>query len=277
MISRSLIAFLCFLLAACMGGTNPDSPSPTGQVTAETQQIADASPTASPVPSPTPSPTETIAIPTNSPQPTATPLPEFCSPLAIHPLEELPEIIGDPYDPPRPGREERHHGIDFAYYHYQDRDSMLGEPVQAVMPGVVAGVMVGQYPYGNMVVIETSRELFPVSLANRLQIPPGQSLYILYAHMDQVPNVSPGDSLAPCQPLGEVGMSGNTDIPHLHIEFRLGPAGSIFESMRFYDTRATIEEMDTYVLWRTSGTFQHIDPMLLLGPEIELTETPEEN
>jgi murein DD-endopeptidase MepM/ murein hydrolase activator NlpD len=260
-----------------MGGTNPDSPSPTGEVTAETQQIAVASPTASPVPSPTPSPAETIAIPTNSSQPTATLLPEFCSPLAIHPLEELPEIIGDAYDPPRPGREERHHGIDFAYYHYEDRDSMLEEPVQSVMSGVVVGVMDGQYPYGNMLIVETSKDMFPDSLADRLEIPPGQSLYILYAHLDQVPLVAPGESVVACQPFGEVGMSGNTDIPHLHIEFRLGPAGSIFESMRFYDTRATVEEMDTYVLWRTSGTFQHFDPMLLLGPEVELTETPEGN
>lgn len=204
-------------------------------------------------------------------------LPEFCSPLEIHPLEELPEIIGDAYDPPRPGREERHHGIDFAYYHYEDRDSMLGEPVQSVMSGVVAGVMDGQYPYGNMVIIETDRESFPISLKERIEIPAGQSLYILYAHLDQVPVVTPGERVIACQALGVVGMSGNTDIPHLHIEFRLGPSGSVFESMRFYDTRASQEEMDTYVLWRTSGTFQHFDPMLLLGPEQELEETPEGN
>ena len=245
---------------------------------AVTPQIHTNTPTVSILPSPTPSPEEPI-IPTetSAPQVTPTPLPEYCSPLAIHPLEELPEIIGDPYDPPRPGREERHHGIDFAYYHYQDRDSMLGEPVQSVMPGVIAGVMNGQYPYGNMVIIETPRDSFPKSLGDRLEIPPGQSLYILYAHLDQAPVVALGESVVPCQPLGEVGMSGNTDIPHLHIEFRIGPAESVFESMRFYDTRATVEEMETYVLWRTSGTYQHFDPMLLLGPRVELTATPEGN
>ena len=72
-------------------------------------------------------------------------------------------------------------------------------------------------------------------------------------------------------------MSGNTDIPHLHLEFRLGPVGKVFESMRFYDTRASLEEMDTYVLWRTSGIFQHFDPLLLLGSEEELEGTPEGN
>ena len=79
----------------------------------------------------------------------------------------------------------------------------------------------------------------------------------------------------PCQSLGVVGMSGNTDIPHLHIETRWGPPGQVFESMRFYDTRATVEEMDAYVQWRTSGVFQHFDPLYLLAPGVIPTATPE--
>jgi murein DD-endopeptidase MepM/ murein hydrolase activator NlpD len=230
----------------------------------------------SPEPNPTSSPTREKA---NSITPTSesTPLPivQLCSPLGIHPLEELPEIIGDVYDPPRPGREERHHGIDFGYYHYLDRDSMLGEPVQSMLPGVAASVLNGQYPYGNMVIIETERADFPNSLRDRVGIPPGQSLYVLYAHLDQPPLVALGERVVGCQLLGEVGMSGNTDIPHLHIETRLGPSGQVFESMRFYDTRATQEEMDAYVLWRTSGIFQHFDPMQLLGLEKNIEKTPE--
>jgi murein DD-endopeptidase MepM/ murein hydrolase activator NlpD len=201
----------------------------------------------------------------------------LCSPLELHPLEELAEIIGDAYDPPRPGREERHHGIDFGYYHYQERDSMLGEPVQAILPGQVASVLTGQYPYGNMVMIEIGAADFPVDLSEGIEIPAGQSLYILYAHLDQPPEVNLGDRVAACQSLGVVGMSGNTDIPHLHIETRLGPAGQVFESMRFYDTRATQAEMDAYVLWRTSGIFQHFDPLLLLAPGAVPTATPESN
>jgi hypothetical protein len=42
--------------------------------------------------------------------------------------------------------------------------------------------------------------------------------------------------------------------------------------MRFYDTRATQEEMDNYVLWRTSGVFRHFDPMVLLS--YNLTNAP---
>jgi murein DD-endopeptidase MepM/ murein hydrolase activator NlpD len=188
----------------------------------------------------------------------------LCSPLGIHPLEELPQIVGDPYKPPPPGREERHHGVDFAYYHWQDRDTMLGEPVQAVLPGTVATVLDDLYPYGNMVIVETPQDSLPVDIVELLEFSKGESLYLLYAHMNQTPMVVLGETVEACQPLGKVGMSGNTDIPHLHLETRLGPAGTVFESMRFYSTSATIEEMENYVLWRTSGVYRHFDPMILL-------------
>lgn len=188
----------------------------------------------------------------------------MCSPLPLHPLEELPQIIGDPYKPPPPGREERHHGVDFGYYHYQDRDSMLGEPLQAVLSGMVAASVEDRYPYGNMVMIETKVEDLPAELAEVIEILPGESLYILFAHMNKFPLVRLGEFVNACEPLGEVGMSGNTDIPHLHMETRLGPAGAVFKGMRFYETRATQEEMDNYKLWRTSGEFRHFDPMTLL-------------
>jgi len=188
----------------------------------------------------------------------------MCSPLSIHPLEELPTIIGDPYKPPPPGKEERHHGIDFGYWHYKDRDTMLGEPLQAVLSGKVAASIKDRYPYGNMVMIETKAEDLPPELTELIEISQGESLYILFAHMNIPPLVRLGEAVKACQPLGEVGMSGNTDIPHLHMETRLGPAGVVFESMRFYDTRATQEEMDNYVRWRTGGEFRHFDPMTLL-------------
>ena len=248
-------ALLLLLLAGC------SSPPPEVQIAA-VQPILP-----SPTPDPTPSPNPTIA-PTSRSTPAATPNPEpgfvLCSPLSLHPLEELPQIIGDPYRPPPPGREERHHGVDFAYYHWRDRDTMLGEPVQAVLAGKVATVLDDLYPYGNMVIVETPQEFLPEDLIERLQFSQGESLYLLYAHMNQTPLVTLRDAVEACQPLGEVGMSGNTDIPHLHLETRIGPAGTVFESMRFYSTRASVEEMENYVLWRTSGVYRHFDPMDLL-------------
>ena len=238
------------------------------------QAVAQVAPTVSPSailtstplpkPSITPTPSPTVTrIPTVTP--TATPAFKMCSPLPLHPLEELPQIIGDSYKPPPPGKEERHHGIDFGYWHYKDRDSMLGEPLQAVFSGKVAASIQDKYPYGNMVMIETPLEDLPADLAELIGISPGESLYILFAHMNNPPLVGLGDMVDACQTMGEVGMSGNTDIPHLHLETRLGPAGAVFESMRFYDTRATQLEMDNYKLWRTSGEFRHFDPMTLFA------------
>jgi murein DD-endopeptidase MepM/ murein hydrolase activator NlpD len=220
-------------------------------------------------------PTERFLAPNTLPSPTQPSiLPTFhlCSPLSLHPLSELPQVIGDPYDPPRPGREERHHGIDFGYYHFGDRDSMQGEPIQAVLPGVVASALDDHFPYGNMVMIETPQSLLPSDVVQILGFAPGDSLYVLYAHMNAPPLVRLGDSVEACQLLGEVGMSGNTELPHLHLETRLGPAGSVFESMLFYSTRATVEEMEAYKLWRTSGVFRHFDPMKLLS--IPLVPSP---
>jgi murein DD-endopeptidase MepM/ murein hydrolase activator NlpD len=208
----------------------------------------------------------TPVIPTATVAKTREPGFDICSPLGMHPLSELPQIISDPYQPPPVKKpEERHHGVDFGYWHYGERDSMLGEPVQAILPGVVVSLLNDKYPYGNMIMIETTREAFPKPLIDELPILAGQSIYHLYAHLQNPPDFTIGEKITSCQPLGEVGESGNTDIPHLHLETRLGPAGQAFESMLFYSTRATQEEMDNYVLWRTSGVFQHFDPLKLLN------------
>jgi murein DD-endopeptidase MepM/ murein hydrolase activator NlpD len=116
-----------------------------------------------------------------------------------------------------------------------------------------------------MILIETARTEIPEPIARLLEISSGDSRYLLYAHLNQPPDIVLGETIQHCQSLGEVGESGNTDIPHLHLETRLGPAGKQFKSMLFYDTRATLEEMENYVLWRTSGVFRHFDPMVLLS------------
>src|SRR4030065_869716 len=101
-----------------------------------------------------------------------------------------------------------------------------------------------------MVLIESRRELLPVVLVEGVEIPPGEALYILYAHLNLPPLVTLGEKVEACQPLGEVGMSGNTDIPPRHLETRLGPRGTVFERLRFYDTSASQMEMDNYLRWR---------------------------
>ncbi len=200
--------------------------------------------------------------PTQSPE--IQPVFEICSPLSIHPLEELPEIISDPYHPPPPGKEERHQGVDFSYYRRGDRLSIRGVGVQSVLAGTVAMALAETFPYGNVIIVETTQDSLAADLAGDLEIASGESLYVLYAHLENSPEIGLGEKVTACQPLGKVGMSGNAGVPHLHIETRIGPSGTHFQGMRFYDTRATQEEKDNYLLWRTSGVYRHFNPMDLL-------------
>ena len=264
--SRGWVAAL--IAIAWLAGCSPGPEKMTLEAQEPLPVHSTDAPKATQAPSVTPRPTDKAPL-IRATYIISTPTPSviLCSPLAIHPLEELSQIIGDPYKPPPPNKaEERHHGVDFGYYHWQDRDTMLGEPVQAALSGVVAAAIRDLYPYGNMVIIESRREHLPVVLLERVEIPPGEALYILYAHLNLPPLVTLGEKVEACQPLGEVGMSGNTDIPHLHLETRLGPRGTVFESMRFYDTSASQMEMDNYLRWRTGGEFRHFDPLILLSP-----------
>lgn len=265
---RLLLLLFTLLLPACAAGPPPlpaeDLAAPLEPVLAALPSLPADTPTPEPLPSASPTPTSTA-----SPQPTQTSTPEsefvLCSPLSLHPLAQLTNIIGDPYRPPPPGREERHHGVDFAYYRFGDRDTMQGEPVQSILPGVVAMALEDRFPYGNTVIVETPLVNLPPELLETLEYSPDESLYVLYAHLNLPPAVSLGETVQACQLLGEVGLTGNTDVPHLHLETRIGPPGHVFESMLFYSTRATQQEMDNYVLWRTSGVFRHFDPMILLS------------
>ncbi len=188
----------------------------------------------------------------------------ICSPLAGETIDSLWEIISDPYHPPPPGRDERHHGVDFAYYRRGDRMSIEGVGIQAIMPGIVAAVLDNRLPYGNMIIVETSGEIFPYPINELLGLRPGESVYHLYAHMQSKPVLRVGEWVACGDELGQVGTTGYYIVePHLHIETRIGPEGQVFDNMAFYDTRATQAEIDTYLRWRVGGEFQHFDPMRL--------------
>lgn len=200
------------------------------------------------------------------PTKTATQGPTFrvCSPLADHLIGELPGIVSSPYDPPPMGKDDRHQGVDFAYYARGTRRSIEGEAVQAILPGWLATVIVDQLPYGNMVILETPAIHLPEEISNSLNIGPGESIYHLYAHFDETPLPTQGGWIECGQILGYVGKSGyNVPVAHLHLETRIGPVGTRFEGMVFYDTRASLTEMENYKTWRMSGLYRHFDPMTL--------------
>ena len=248
-----------------------------------------------------PIPTETVLRPTITPTDlataTAAPLPSataepapftVCSPLEGIALGELgqPDLLKNPFDMPRPGMDDGHHGADFAYWTRGERTTMQGLPVYAVLPGRIAGVIQDRPPYGNAIIVETALRDLPEEFLQPLEIPAPQptvqapvltcpqdmqdydgsgerSLYLLYAHLDQTPVLNVGDAVACGGRLGEVGTTGKSVNYHLHLEARVGPAGSVFESMTHDNNAATLEEMAVYCTWRVSGLFQLLDPMTL--------------
>ena len=190
-----------------------------------------------PLPTETKFPIDTLTVTptviTDTPEPiiTYTPKPVFqlCSPLAEQSILEIPDIVSDPYNPPPTGKDDRHHGTDFAYYRRKNRTSIEGEEVQALLAGRVVALVEDQPPYGNMVIVETLQSALPPAINAQIELVDGDGLFILYAHFRTSPVVTLGDQIACGQVLGEVGASGYNIInPHLHIETRVGPTGWFF-------------------------------------------------
>ena len=189
----------------------------------------------------------------------------ICSPLAMESIDELFEIVSDPYKPPPENRaEERHHGVDFSHYARKDVRSIEFEPAQSILDGTVAAKIVDRNPYGNMVIIESKYDIMPSDFSELIGLDPKSSLYVLYAHLAEPSGIDLHDEIQCGQVIGEVGKTGyNIVNPHLHLEIRIGPPDIIFEEMAFYTTTASQVEMDSYKRWRTGGEFKHIDPMLV--------------
>lgn len=283
--------FIIFLLAACSTPepVGANQPRLTPSVTFITSQTPSKTavytpPYPSSFPSALPSSTPTISP---SPQPAE---PELCSPLQGIPFSELSQILTNPYSQPRLGFDEGHPGIDFSYWSRGERKAMKGHPVQSVLEGVVATIIQNRMPYGNAIIIETSlsrwsnssklKKFIPTPVATvvpdaRLNCPKVQgaaapqtsnlSLYLLYAHLDQLPPFHPGDPVNCGQVIGLVGTTGASKNDHLHLESRVGPTGMQYRSIAHYTNDATNEEMANYCSWRVSGLFQSIDPNFLLN------------
>lgn len=285
---RRMALVCCALLAACAPAPAA-APTPPGSTP---QAILAPTPSLT---SPTLTSADTTPADTAVPNLTGTPPPEtaasfyVCSPLEDLAIPDLYELAKNPFVAPRPGQDNGHHGADFAYYSLKDHPQMQGTRVFAVLEGVVAAVLPDQRPYGHAVILETPvDQLAPGFLENlgltlqptpqpadiRLTCPDtgfsskllnkSQSLYLLYAHLNSAPPVVIDQPVACGQEIGQVGTSGASVNPHLHLETRLGPSGARFTSLFHYDNRATSEQMDSYCTWRVRGIFQAFDPLVLL-------------
>jgi len=254
--------------------------------------------TLTPVPK-TPEPTHT-KLPTQTITPTkqSTQIPEtatstekvfqVCSPLEEETIESLSSIIVNPMVIPPIGRDDGHHGVDFAYYRRGDRESIQGIEVYAILSGKVVSTLENNTPYGFAILIETPLSELPENLQEIViatyqpvpdeihyqgECPPinppdimgEQSLYHLYAHLDKKPPFTHGDPVPCGTTLGTVGNSGRSSNPHLHLETRLGPSDAEFGDMAFYETIYSEKQRADYCLWRMSGYFQLFDPFLLFG------------
>ncbi len=279
-ISLSRICLCCaLLLTACQAQSAPAPASAT-----PIPPTATSLPTATFTPWPTP----TLPPPTS----TSTPLPglQVCSPLQDVAFDALDEMIVNGFSPPRqPGSDDPHHGVDLAQVG-EGQIALAGMPVQAVLAGRVAAVIIDRFPYGNAVIIETPLDSLPGSEWEPLALPTlaptlafipaltcpipdplpawdsdGRSLYLLYAHMQSLPVLQPDEAVSCGQTLGAIGDSGNALNPHLHLEVRLGPSGVRFASMAHYDPSASPSEMYAYCTWRVSGLFQLLNPQAVLA------------
>jgi hypothetical protein len=112
-----------------------------------------------------------------------------------------------------------HDGIDFAI---QDLAVMArGVEVRAAAPGKVIGTRDGMQ---DVSVKEISADkIKDRECGNGVNVDLGNGWFVQYCHMRRGSiAVKTGDEIALGQPLGLVGLSGNTEFPHLHLAVRKG-------------------------------------------------------
>ena len=279
--SRIFLILFVILLAGCASVESIPSATATPTLTS----TVSSTPTLTTTPKP---PTAKPATPTR--KPTNTPELVICSLLEGIPVQDLPDTIVNPYAPPRLGSDDPHQGVDFAEVDSTYGIALEGKRVNAVVTGVIAGVINDRFPYGNAVLVETPLERLPAGWRSAIGFPTpvpvqsghpsltcpdpvgtfdrnddSRSIYLMYAHLQEPVDFSINDSVTCGMALGAIGNSGNSLNPHVHLEIRVGPSNMEFNSMAHYTGSASAEEMANYCLWRVSGAFQLLDPLVLFS------------
>jgi len=241
------------------------------------------------VATPTHSPTKAIRVAIETKE--IVPTQQFSliySPINGIPLNELSDMVSNPFHPPNQGSDDPHQGVDFSIVDRNSNIAMSGKEVNVIFSGIVVSVMKDRFPDGNAILVYSDEPYLPEGWKNNFvtenlfawekntsltcpegwNIPPEKKeqigLYTLYAHMIDAPGFEIGDFVNSGDKIGAIGMSGNALAPHLHIETRYGYYPDLSGSMAHYDVSATLKEMSNYCRWRVSGWFHLIDPMKLI-------------
>ena len=279
-----LLLAIMLLLTACQPAAFHPTPDHNGTV-------APGGPT---VVVKTATPEETTDVVTTIEEATATATEEpfeVCSPLQGFNQAALLARISNPFDPPEPGSDNPHQGVDLSDFDSADvnRIAVPGRTVQVALHGRVALIQTDRFPYGTAVIVETPLEALPAELQSQVAAltpwPPRpatdpltcptvtpvysldesrRSLYVLYAHLGSLADLQVGNEVNCGQVLGKVGQSGNALAPHLHFEERVGPAGVRLGSLAHYDVSASEQEMAAYCDWRVRASFVWAEPLTIL-------------
>ena len=104
----------------------------------------------------------------------------------------------------------------YSYFHWGlDLGGNLGDSVYPVMAGTVEQVEQSKFAYGNSILVDH-----------------GSGLKSLYAHLHTI-NIQVGDNVYTKEPIGQVGSTGYSTGPHLHLE--------VYKNSRAVDPRSVLE------------------------------------
>lgn len=109
-------------------------------------------------------------------------------------------------------------------------EGRLTTPFKGGHPGIDLATSTGVdiYPYGEGRVVETRFELF--GLGRSVVVDHGDGLVSVYGHMSTI-FVKPGDAVTLTTVVGEVGSTGHSSGPHLHLE--IYDQGRVVDPLRY--------------------------------------------